>query len=105
MPTSNNTNHTKTPLVEIGALWARIAKSSNEKYLNGTIKLKTDAKAGDEISVIIFSNKSKKAENQPDLRVFLSDKFNSKPAPKIPSIPQVKNDVAAVLTDDEQGLF
>jgi uncharacterized protein (DUF736 family) len=88
---TQNTN-TKSTLIEIGAGWKRVSKG-NENYINGVLKFPSDIKAGQEIPYIIFSNKNKKAENQPDLRVYLSDKPGTqkttapvvKPTPKVES--------------------
>ena len=61
-----NTN-TKQKLEEAGALWKRTSKGSNTTYLNGVIKTKN----GEEVKVIIFSNKYKEeGSNQPDYRVY-----------------------------------
>ena len=52
---------------EIGALWKREGK--NQKYLTGKMK-NAD---GSEQQVVIFSNKNKTKDNQPDFRVYKSE--------------------------------
>jgi uncharacterized protein (DUF736 family) len=51
---------------EIGALWKREGK--NQKYLTGKMKQPD----GSEQQVVIFSNRNKTADNQPDFRVYKS---------------------------------
>lgn len=52
---------------EIGAFWKREGK--NQKYLTG--KIKNDD--GSEQQVVVFSNKNKTKDNQPDFRVYKSE--------------------------------
>tara|TARA_Y100000310_G_C20475220_1_gene712062 strand:+ start:377 stop:643 length:267 start_codon:yes stop_codon:yes gene_type:complete len=52
---------------EIGALWKR--EGRNQKYLTGKMK-QAD---GSEQQVVIFSNKNKTKDNQPDFRVYKSE--------------------------------
>ena len=52
---------------EIGALWKR--EGRNQKY--HTAKIKTPH--GSEQQVVIFSNKNKTKDNQPDFRVYKSE--------------------------------
>ena len=52
---------------EIGALWKREGK--NQKYLTGKMKQPD----GSEQQVVIFSNKNKTKDNQPDFRVYKSE--------------------------------
>ena len=51
---------------EIGAFWKREGK--NQKYLTGKIKNGD----GTEQQVVVFSNKNKTKDNQPDFRVYKS---------------------------------
>lgn len=78
MPTTTNTNTTtgKTDWKknEIGVLWKRKAKASGESYFTGTLTFQEAVKSGQQIQVILFSNKSKKTDNQPDVRVYISEK-------------------------------
>ena len=52
---------------ELGALWKK--ESPNQKYLTGHIK----DEGGNLQKVIIFSNKNKTKDNQPDFRVYKSE--------------------------------
>ena len=52
---------------EIGALWKR--EGRNQKYLTGKMKNND----GTEQQVVIFSNKNKTKDNQPDFRVYKSE--------------------------------
>tara|TARA_Y100001938_G_scaffold131492_1_gene188655 strand:- start:13238 stop:13567 length:330 start_codon:yes stop_codon:yes gene_type:complete len=52
---------------EIGALWKR--ESPNQKYFSGHV---TDPD-GNRTKVLIFTNKSKQKDNQPDFRVYKAD--------------------------------
>ncbi len=50
---------------ELGALWKR--ESPNQKYLTGKVKV------GDEdVNIVVFSNKHKTKDSQPDFRVYRS---------------------------------
>lgn len=92
MSTQNtNSNKPASTLRECGALWSRSSQKSNEKYLSAILKFPEDIKAGQEVPIIIFTNKHKKAENQPDLRAYLSDKTpQSKTAPVAKPTPKVE---------------
>lgn len=72
---SNTNTNAKTDWKknELGALWKRESKGG-EKYLTGTLKVKEALNVGQELQVIIFSNKSKKADNHPDFNVYISEK-------------------------------
>lgn len=113
MPTTNNTNNgakTDWKKNELGALWKRQSKGSGEKYLTGTLKFQESVQAGQEIQVIIFSNKTKKADSHPDLRVYISEKpGNAVPAPVqtkvVAKTLPVKAPVAVEVADDSQELL
>tara|TARA_B110001454_G_C12683721_1_gene419259 strand:- start:771 stop:1049 length:279 start_codon:yes stop_codon:yes gene_type:complete len=51
---------------EMGALWKK--QGRNQTYLSGTVK----AEDGSTRRVIVFENKNKKAENQPDFVIYES---------------------------------
>ena len=57
---------------EIGALWTRTSQSSGKKYFSGHFKVDTEFGEEKKIPVVAFFNKDKKAENQPDFRIYLS---------------------------------
>tara|TARA_Y100000310_G_C20593088_1_gene769110 strand:+ start:903 stop:1184 length:282 start_codon:yes stop_codon:yes gene_type:complete len=65
MTDTNKTNNEWSER-EIGALWKR--EGRNQKYLTGKVK---DSE-GNEQQVVIFSNKNKTKDNQPDFRVYKS---------------------------------
>lgn len=67
--TASATTKPKSDQCEIGALWKKT--SSTQKYLTGVLNL-VPLGINKQINVVIFSNKFKKAENHPDLRVYLS---------------------------------
>jgi hypothetical protein len=92
---------------DIGALWKKEGKT--QKYLSGYFKLES----GEEVKVVVFSNKNKK-DNQkaPDYRVYLSKqkegeeiknispKIESKPKPKAyQQKPQTKSQVEPLEED------
>jgi uncharacterized protein (DUF736 family) len=54
---------------ELGALWKR--ESPNQKYLTGRIQVD-----GKEVNVVVFMNKHKSKDNQPDFRVYRSKDRN-----------------------------
>ena len=60
-----NTSKSEWSEREVGALWKR--SGPNQKYLTGKVKVD-----GVEKNVVIFSNKNKTKDNQPDFRVYLS---------------------------------
>tara|TARA_R100000808_G_C2143039_1_gene150792 strand:- start:1802 stop:2059 length:258 start_codon:yes stop_codon:yes gene_type:complete len=59
---------------EIGALWKR--DNGSQKYLTGKLK----DKDGNEQQVVIFSNKHKNKDTQPDFRVYKSEPRNQETA-------------------------
>ena len=50
---------------ELGALWKR--ESPNQKYLTGKVNID-----GKDHNIVVFSNKHKNKDNQPDFRVYRS---------------------------------
>jgi uncharacterized protein (DUF736 family) len=60
----------KDAQVEIGALWKKQGQS--QKFLSGTIKRSTIPEGKEDIQIVVFSNKFKKADNHPDLRIYIS---------------------------------
>lgn len=80
---------------ELGALWKRKAKTSGESYLSGILNFKELPGFPDvDVSVMIFSNRYKTADNHPDLRVFFRENregakttSTAKSTPKAASVP------------------
>jgi uncharacterized protein (DUF736 family) len=92
---------------ELGALWKRESKGSGEKYLKGVLKFQEAVVAGQEVEVIIFANKTKKAENHPDLRVYITEATNGASAPKSTTAKIATKPVAApveVAVDSQELL-
>ena len=79
---------------EIGALWRREGKS--QKYLSGKITL---GEFGEEktYQVVIFSNKFKDKDNQPDFRI-----YEDRPREEAPAAPAAApaDEGAAVPADE-----
>ena len=74
-----------TQLNEIGALWKRKSKTTGEEYLSGTIQIN-----GKAIEIRAFTNKYKKADNQPDFRIMV-EVAEDQPAPP-PAEPIINHD-------------
>ena len=56
---------------ELGALWKN--QGRNQTYLTGHMKLPGNEEA---VKVVVFSNKNKNKDNQPDYRVYKSEPKN-----------------------------
>lgn len=54
----------KKKMEDVGALWAKESKSGNE-YFSGKLK--------DGTRVVAFKNTNKKNDNEPDIRIYLSE--------------------------------
>ena len=82
-----NTNKQNAREDELGVLWKRQSKPKVEgqkpvSYLSGKINLKSLGFDKD-VELVIFKNKFKETDNQPDLRIYLSKPrvtANSKPS-------------------------
>lgn len=72
---------------ELGALWKR--ESPNQKYLTGRLQID-----GKDVNVVVFSNRHKTKENQPDFRV-----YRSKDRDEVPS--SNNEEVASSETTEE----
>ena len=68
--TKSEQTSTKSEQVELGALWKKEGKG--QKFLSGSIKRSSLPEGNEDIQIVIFSNKFKKADNHPDLRMYLS---------------------------------
>ena len=67
----NENNTTDWSEREIGALWKR--SGSNQKYLSGKVKMAD----GSTQEIVIFTNRYKNADNQPDFRIYKSGGSNN----------------------------
>jgi len=56
---------------DIGALWKRQAANGGQTYLSGHVKV-DEMGVEKTVKVVVFSNKNKEKDNQPDFRVYLS---------------------------------
>jgi uncharacterized protein (DUF736 family) len=82
MPTSaTTTNRTAstTPNAwdqkELGCLWKKAKKADGEKFLSGILNLKNVPGFPDkDVEIVVFSNKKKTKDTQPDLRIYISEK-------------------------------
>ncbi|MAF23997.1 hypothetical protein CL634_00205 [bacterium] len=68
MSDNNTENKTDWSKRELGALWKNQGRS--QTYLTGHV---TPPGASEPVKVIVFSNKNKNKDNQPDFRVYLSE--------------------------------
>ena len=68
MSDNNTENKTDWSKRELGALWKNTGRS--QTYLTGHV---TPPGATEPLKVIIFSNKNKNKDSQPDFRVYLSE--------------------------------
>jgi len=77
---SENTN-TNT---NIGALWARESRNTNQKYLAGHVKLEVD---GEEktVKLVVFKNNRKEKENQPDYQIYKARPVQPQPETVTPN--------------------
>ena len=97
MPTTTNTRNASTsnstPPVnvwdqrELGCMWLKTKKGSDEKYMKGTLNLKNVPGFPDQdVQFVVFKNKRKLNDSHPDLRVYVSEKRESTQA-TVPTTP------------------
>jgi uncharacterized protein (DUF736 family) len=92
--------NTKSEQIELGALWKKEGKG--QKFLSGTIKRSALPEGNEDIQVVIFSNKFKKADNHPDLRMYLSKpRASAAPVAAQAPIKKVVKTVAAPVQQEE----
>lgn len=70
--TSNNTSTNEN--VELGALWKRKSKNGGQTYLAGHIKVGAEETP---VKLVVFSNKHKNKETQPDFRIYESKPYDA----------------------------
>ena len=83
---------------ELGVLWRKTSKRE-EKYLNGTLNLKSLGFPDQDVPIIIFANKSKKKDTHPDLSIYLSERREASGA-TVPSTPKVAVKPPAKIVDE-----
>jgi len=96
--TAPATTKPKSDQIEIGALWSK--KSATQKYLTGVLNL-VPLGINKQINVVIFTNKFKKSENHPDLRVYLSKPKEPVVATKPVAPTKVAEVQQEIVADDE----
>jgi len=63
-------NNDNADQIELGALWKK--DTQNGKMLSGRIKRASLPAGAEDIEIVIFTNKFKKADNHPDFRIYLA---------------------------------
>jgi len=62
---------------EVGALWKK--ESATQKYFSGHVKV-DDYGEEKMVRVVVFSNRHKTKDNQPDFRIYTVDETRDKPS-------------------------
>jgi len=91
--TDNNSNNNEWKERDIGALWKREGK--NQRYLSG--KLNIDGKV---TNVVVFVNKFKEKENQPDFRIYEDrprEEVSKPDSAQQPQVADMDSDLPSVL--------
>ena len=71
----------------IGAFWLKTSKAGN-KFMSGNIEIK-----GEKHEIVVFENTHKTQENQPDYKIYLSEKKKeSKPNAAINDYADIKEE-------------
>lgn len=83
MNNNNNNTDNKEKEPELGAIWERVS-ANGAKYLS--IKVKN--KKGEDVNLIAFVNKFKKADNQPDYRIYASKKLDAGQPAQVKQVAQ-----------------
>jgi uncharacterized protein (DUF736 family) len=75
---SENTNTNENQNTNIGALWARESRNTNQKYLAGHVKMEVE---GEEktVKLVVFKNNRKEKENQPDYQIYKARPVQAQP--------------------------
>jgi len=96
---ANNTNKTNWEDKSLGALWKKTSKTGDNKFFTGTLTFKDAVPAGGQVQIIIFSNKNKKSENQPDANVYISEPLAGQAAPVKTTVAPQKKVVAPIVQE------
>ena len=70
MSTENSNKQSEWQKRECGALWKK--ESPTQKYFSGHVKV-TDNGEEKMVRLIVFSNRNKQKDNQPDFRIYTAD--------------------------------
>tara|TARA_B100000287_G_scaffold435337_1_gene503151 strand:+ start:455 stop:751 length:297 start_codon:yes stop_codon:yes gene_type:complete len=91
---SNNNSQSDWQKREIGAMWKK--ESATQKYFSGHIKV-DDYGEEKMVRVVVFSNRNKTKDNQPDFRIYTVDDSKSKPQSQSTPQEQAPESVEEVL--------
>tara|TARA_R100000808_G_C2136039_1_gene144372 strand:+ start:1454 stop:1747 length:294 start_codon:yes stop_codon:yes gene_type:complete len=72
---TDNKSQTDWQKREVGALWKK--ESSTQKYFSGHVKV-DDYGEEKMVRVVVFSNRNKSKDNQPDFRIYTVDDSRKK---------------------------
>jgi len=75
MPNINN-QKSEWEEKELGALWQKQKQGTTDTYYSGKINLKSVGFDKD-INVVVFPNRNKTSDNQPDLKIYVSKPANT----------------------------
>ena len=93
----NKTETSKWGQREVGALWTKISKDKSQKYMTGHINTSLEGK----IDIVIFSNKEKKTDKSPDIRINASDRADKQKELAGKAAPAPKQKVQSASEDDD----
>jgi hypothetical protein len=95
---NTNTNVAKSEWEEkeLGALWSKQKQGTSDTYYSGKINLKSVGFDKD-IKVVVFPNRNKTSDAQPDLKIYISKPSNkSESTLKNTSVKPVKSEISNV---------
>lgn len=92
MSTENSNKQSEWQKRECGALWKK--ESPTQKYFSGHVKV-TDNGEEKMVRLVVFSNRNKEKDNQPDFRIYTADDTRKQPEETV-ATPAVQ-DVGEVL--------
>jgi hypothetical protein len=97
MSTENSNKQSEWQNRECGALWKK--ESPTQKYFSGHVKVTNN---GEEkmVRLIVFSNRNKEKDSQPDFRIYTADDTRQKPEESVAEesvAEEVVQDVGEVL--------
>jgi len=94
MSTENSNKQSDWQKRECGALWKK--ESPTQKYFSGHVKV-TDNGEEKMVRLIVFSNRNKEKENQPDFRIYTADDTRQQGSGQTDPVAQVVQDTEEVL--------
>jgi hypothetical protein len=82
---TNNEKQDEWQKKEIGVLWKKESKTTKEKYITGVFNFKNIPGFPDvDVQIVGFSNKRKEKDTHPDVKCYISEPRDKKPAPAAP---------------------